>query len=203
MENFGAGEVAPCKGITRADWRLRRQQSVRSTLSGETDVMVLGVPYWEVSVTVSLPDRTDYFDLWSSFIERRRGGDHTFLLPRTFRPGARDVAGSSFPSASVANYSAPSSVLQISGASAWKPRYGDMISYETVGGGLWIGQVMQDENSADPVSVQVEPKTVSPASPSNLRILDALGEFALDGEPTFREGHKRRSLRFKAKQVIR
>ena len=203
MENYGAGEVAPCEGITRADWRLRRQQTKRSTLSGNTDVVELGSPYWEIDIEVALPSRA-LFDLWSGFIDRRRGGEQTFLMSRTFRPGAREISGTSYPSAAVANYSAPSSQLQISGVTGWAPNIGDMVSYSTIGNGVWIGQIVKAEaGTASPIVLQVEPKTVEPAATSAVRVVDALGEFALDGEPRFREGHRRRSLRFSAKQVIR
>jgi len=205
MEFYGAGEVAPCKGITRADWVLKTQQSSRTTLSGETDVIEFGPSYWEVTLDIALPDRTDFFDVWSAFIARRRGQAQTFLMSRAFRPKPKIVTVSSNPSAAVVNYAGPSSILQMTGVGGWKPQIGDMVSYETPGGGLWIGQVVaNDDGLGDPISFQVEPKTVEPKSGGGSpRIFDALGEFSLSGQPRFSEGHKRRSLRFSAKQVLR
>lgn len=200
---MSAGELAPCVGITTHTWTPEPVQTSTESHSGDTSVIELGPPRWRVDVEVSLYSRAVY-DIWSAFIARRRRDAVTFVMPRFFRPRPIEATGVADSSLTISGVDAANQQFTIGGGITGAPKEGDMISYRTVGGGYWIGQVVADATpSGGSVQVTVEPAPVAPRSPPDVLRTDALGEFRLDGEPRFREQSRRRTLRFAAMQVIR
>lgn len=201
---MSAGELIPCRGIVGADWQPMNQQATPETLSGESDVLELGPSYWVVDFEVECPTRED-FDTWSAFLARRGGAAVTFTAPRTFRKLPRDPSVLSDSGVSLTSIDIGARTITLGGVGASKAYAGDMVSYRTLGGGYYIGQVQADTTAVGgsiTLLVWPEPAAKNAVAPLPRRI-EALGEFRLDGAPRWSGEWRRRGVRFTAKQVIR
>lgn len=201
---MSAGEVMPCTGITSAAWALVPQRTEVEALSGGAVSIDLGPAFWEIDLDVSLFSR-DVFDLWAAFIARRRGSSVPFTAWRTFRSRPRDSGVSSDASLTLPSVSIANSTITLGNAGTYTAYPGDMLSYRTQNSGYWVGvSTAQVSAAGGSITIPVEPAPRARASSGQSpRRIQALGEFRLDGEPRFRESQRRRSLRFKARQVIR
>ena len=203
---MSAGELAPCLGIIRADWKRIENQTAVSSNSGETDVIEIGDPMWAISVDVNIKNRV-HFDFWDSFLARRRGQDLTFTIHRTFRPRPLDPLISTDAGLTLDSIDVGASTIQLSAYGAGRKAYpGDMISYRTSGSGYWVGQCTAEATAdgSGVITVPVWPRPVTKHASAPLpRRIQAIGEFRLSGEPRITEGFKNWDIRFDAEQVLR
>lgn len=202
---MSAGELAPCYGIIEAPWTRIENQSAPASNSGDEYPIEFGDPYWSVEVSVEIRNRA-HFDLWDSFLARRRLHARTFTMWRSMRPRPCDPLITSDAGLALSSIDTAASTITLSGYGANRfAHYGDMIGYRTSGGGYWVGQV-EDEaqaNGSGVVTIPVWPRPVAAhASPEPTRF-KASAEFRLSEPPRIREGFKRWSIRFRAEQVLR
>ena len=196
-------EIAPCEGIVTCNWQLKRQQTVRETLSGDQAVIKLGRSYWMVDVKVDAPD-LETFRLWKAFIARRQGSRFTFLLDRRFSASPADPTVSSDAGLDISSVVASTCTVNLTGVGSWAAKAGDLISYVTANAGFWVGEVVADATaSAGAIALTVEPEPVAPNATPAVRRIQAYGEFALEDEPKFTDNWRSRSLTFTARQVLR
>tara|TARA_B100000678_G_scaffold13657_2_gene10744 strand:+ start:919 stop:1530 length:612 start_codon:yes stop_codon:yes gene_type:complete len=203
---MSAGELMPCYGVIESEWTLVENQTANVLNSGQSDVLELGTPYWEVDIRVDCPDRSD-FDEWSAFIRRRRGFDLSFTMWRHFRPLPSDGSILSDSGLTLTGISEVNSTVSFSGFGANKTAHqGDMLSHITAGSGYWLGEVSEttQANGSGVITVPVNPRPrPAHASAPLPRRIKSLGEFRLSDRPQFTERFRNYSLRFSARQVIR
>lgn len=201
---MSAGALIPCRGIVKAEWTPTVQQAAPETLSGESDVIELGRSYWALDFEVEL-SRRSYFDEWAVFLAERDGADLSFTSPRHFRKYPADPLAFSDGSLTLIGVDQSARTVSFGGVGTNIATRGDMISYRTAGNGYWVGMVRYDAIPAGgTVTMPVWPAPVAPhpTTPTPRRI-EALGEFKIDGDVRWGERAHRRTISFKAKQVLR
>lgn len=203
---MSAGEQAPCEGVITSTWQMVDNQTAIVSNSGETDVLELGTPFWEIDVRVDCPNRTN-FDVWKAFLARRWSFDLTFTMWHSLRSLPVDRTITSDTSLAISGISEVNSTISFTSFGASKTAtLGDMISYRTADNGYWVGMVTEttqaDVSGVVTVPVWPRPRAVHATTVSPRR-LQALGEFRLSERPRLRENFKDYSVQFKARQVIR
>ena len=204
---MSAGEQAPCLGIIEARWTPIENQTSVTSNSGEADVIEIGDPFWSIEVNVNIRNRV-HFDVWDTFLTRRKLADLTFTMWRSLRPTPRDPAITADATLSIVSVDSGNSTVTISDVrSVGRKAYpGDMISYRTANNGYWVGQVLAEAtyDGSGEATLSVWPRPVAPhASVTAPRRIAALGEFRLTEAARVQEGFKRWDIRFRAEQVLR
>ena len=203
---MSAGEQAPCEGVITSTWQMVDNQTAIVSNSGETDVLELGTPFWEIDVRVDCPNRSN-FDVWKAFLARRWSFDLTFTMWHSLRSLPVDRTIISDTALTLYGVSEVNSQLSFTNFGQEKTATeGDMISYRTADDGYWVGMVMETTQASSSgvafVPVWPRPRTPHATDPAPRRI-QALGEFRLSERPRLRENFKDYSVQFKARQVIR
>ena len=116
---MSAGEQAPCEGVISAVWNPIENQTAVTSNSGNTDVLELGTPFWEVEINVDCPNHAN-FDTWVSFLHRRRMFDLTFTMWNHLRPLPSDRTITSDTGLTLGSISEANSTLTFSGFGASK-----------------------------------------------------------------------------------
>ena len=196
---MSVGEFWPEKGIVSNTWTLNRRDSAPASLSGNSIAVPLGEPFWTINVSVEVPaKRSQLASLWSGFFARREGRKNTFTANRSFQ--SFPFSGTVPAAVSLGLINRSESLIDLIGLASHSFSVGDMISYITVGGGYYIGEISEIVSST---RAKVVPPPFFSAPEPNLRLIKALGEFRLDAAPDPVERSSQRTWSFTATQVIR
>lgn len=197
------GEIFLTDRLKDCSWTLVPRQSVPfGRQTGQ--VIRYGQPYWAAQFRYENLSETGLRAM-SAWLARREGARVTFTAYRPTR--ARPLSGlSSNSGIAIFDVSTANSTLSLSGLGSNAIAPGDMVSYYTAANGYYCGEVV----SVSSLSSGNQTVTVSPApvaingSTPNVRLVQALAEFQLDGEATISEPHDRRyAVSFSARQVER
>jgi len=197
------GDIFITDRLKECSWGLIPRQSAPFARGGGSQVIVYGYPYWSASFRYENLDDAGMREM-SAWLAGRQGSRYSFLAyrPRTRLPagGATSNSGVTLAAVDTAN-----SELDFTGLPhALEP--GDMVSYYTAASGYYCGEVVSaGAYSAGAQTVGVQPPPVAEhASTPNPRIVEALCEFQIEGQPQIVETHdKRYTVSFGARQVER
>jgi hypothetical protein len=201
---MSAGELFLTDKLKECTWSLVERQSDAETRENGGQVVSLGRPYWMMTARYDNLDLETFRQL-SAWVVRRKRSRVTFTAWRPDRPALAlnsSITNSGLGVSSV-NISGGTVTLTGLGSNVISP--GDMIGFSTLAGGYWVGEATATAApSAGSATVSVWPYPQTPHGTPNVRLLKALGEFQLVGEPSSREPSSRvRSIEFTARQVIR
>lgn len=198
---MSAGEFWPEKGIIDNTWTLNLQDTLPSSLSGQSIPVRLGEPFWSISVDVDVPRNSLLETQWAAFFDRRDGSGVSFTANRSFR--SFPITGGDSAGINVTADRAASTVT-LSGLGARTGSPSDMLSFYTASQGYWVGSiksVLSSASGTETYEVSPPPFTPNAAAPVPRR-LKAIGEFRLIGQPRPTETYNSRGWRFAARQLI-
>lgn len=201
---MSAGELMLTDCLKDCTWELMGRQSDPETRSNGGAVVTYGRPYWVIRARYENYD--DAFSrLLSAWVARRERARVSFTMWRPDRPTTLLNPAITNSGLGVSSVSAGASTVSLTGLGSNVISPGDMIGYSTLAGGYWVGEATATATpSGGNATVSVKPYPQSPHGTPNVRLLKALGEFQLVGEPSRSEPSSRnRSLEFTARQVIR
>lgn len=196
------GEIFLTDRLKDCSWTLVPRQSVPfGRQAGQ--VISYGQPFWVAQFRYENLDEAGLRAL-SAWLARREGARVTFTAYRPTRAQpSSGVASNSGIGISAINTGA--STIALTGLSTNAMQPGDMVSYYTAAGGYYCGEVVAVGSlSAGAQTVTVKPAPVALNASPQVRIVEALAEFQLDGEAAISEPHDRRyGVSFTARQVER
>jgi hypothetical protein len=201
---MSAGELFLTDKLKECTWQLVERQTDAETRENGGQVVSLGRPYWMLTARYDNLD-IDGFRQLTAWLARRRRSRVTFTAWRPDRPALALNSSISNSGLGVSAVSISGGTVSLTGLSTNVISPGDMIGFSTLAGGYWVGEATATATpTAGAATVNVWPYPQTPHGTPNVRLLKALGEFQLVGEPTLREPSSRvRSLEFNARQVIR
>lgn len=197
------GEIFLTDRLKDSSWTLVPRQSVPFGRRGG-QVISYGQPFWAASFRYENLNEAGLRAM-SAWLARREGARFTFTAyrPTRARP-ASGLASNSGVGISAINVGA--STISLTGLSTNAMQAGDMVSYYTSGNGYYCGEILSVgalSGGAQTVTVKPAPQTVNVSTP-NVRVVQALCEFQIDGEASISEPHDRRyGVSFTARQVER
>lgn len=197
------GEAWITDRLKECSWSLMQRQSAPAARGGGSQVIVYGPPYWVATFRYENLDDAGMREM-SAWLAGRQGSRYSFLAyrPRTRLPSGGATSNSGVTLSAV---DTPNSELDFTGLPhALVP--GDMVSYYTNASGYYCGEVTSAGTySAGAQTVGVSPPPVAKhTSTPAPRIVEALCEFQIEGQPQIVETHdKRYSVSFGARQVER
>ena len=200
---MSAGEIFLTDRLKDCSWSLMHRQS--APFARQTgQVIVYGSAFWNASFRYENLSETGLRAL-SAWIARREGARNSFTAYRpTRRLPASGLASNS--GVGISAISTANSTISLSGLGSNAMIAGDMVGYYTAALGYYCGEVV----SVGSLSAGAQTVTVSPApvavhgSTPNVRVVDALAEFQIEGQPTISEPHDLRyAVSFSARQVER
>lgn len=197
------GEIFITDRLKECSWGLVQRQSAPASRGGGAQVIVYGNPFWGATFRYENLDADGMREM-SAWITRRQGSRYSFLAyrPRTRLPsgGATSNSGVTLAAVDTAN-----SELDFTGLP--HPLIaGDMVSYYTQASGYYCGEVTAAGTfSAGAQTVGVSPPPVAKHSSTPApRIVEALCEFQIEGQPQVTETYDRKYIvSFAARQVER
>lgn len=203
---MSAGEAILTDCLKECSWRLSERQSDAETRENGGQVVTWGRPFWMLTARYENLSDTAFRAL-TAWIARRKRSRVTFTAWRADRPALALNASITNSGLGIggAGVSIVNSTVPLTGLGSNVISPGDMIGYSTLAGGYWVGEATATATpTAGAATVSVWPYPQTPHGTPNVRLLKALGEFQLVGEPNIREPSSRvRSLEFEAHQVIR
>lgn len=203
---MSAGEIFLTDGLKECTWTLMERQSDPETRENGGAVVTFGRPFWVMSARYDNLSETA-FRLLSAWIARRKRSRVTFTAYRPDRPATLLNPAITNSGLGVSAVSIENATVSLTGLGSNVISPGDMISFYTATGGYWVGMATATATptaGAATVSVWPPPQTPSTSPSPAVRLLQALGEFQLTGEPALSEPSSRvRSVEFTARQVIR
>lgn len=199
---MSAGEIFLTDRLKECSWVLVPRQSVPfGRQAGQ--VVTYGQPFWTAQLRYENLSETGLRAL-SAWIARREGARVTFTA---FRPTRRRPSSglSSNSGLGISAVDTGASTISLTGLSTNAMQPGDMVSYFTAANGYFCGEVVSVGSlSAGAQTVTVRPAPVAAHASPQVRVVEALAEFQLDGEIAISEPHDRRyAVSFNARQVER
>lgn len=201
---MSAGELFLTDCLKECTWTLMERQSDAETRENGGAVVTFGRPYWTLRARYeNLSDSA--FRALTAWIARRRRSRYSFTAYRADRPGLLLNSSITNSGLGVSSVSIASATVSLTGLGTNVISPGDMIGFSTLAGGYWVGEATASATpTAGAATVSVWPPPQTPHGTPNVRLLQALGEFQLMGEPALTEPSSRiRALEFSARQVIR
>jgi hypothetical protein len=197
------GEIFLTDRLKDCSWFLSPRQSVPFGRRGG-QVITYGQPYWSAQFRYENLDEAGLRAM-SAWIARREGARYTFTAYRpTRRKPASGLASNS--GVGISAISTINSTISLTGLSTNAMAAGDMVSYYTAALGYYCGEIVSVgalSGGAQTVTVRPAPVTVNVSTP-DVRVVEAIGEFQLDGEVRLSEPYDRRyAVSFAARQVER
>jgi hypothetical protein len=197
------GEIFLTDRLKDCSWFLSPRQSVPFGRRGG-QVITYGQPYWSAQFRYENLDEAGLRAM-SAWIARREGARYTFTA---YRP-TRKLPASGLASNSgvgIASISTINSTVSLTGLSTNAMVPGDMVSYYTAALGYYCGEIVSVgtlSGGAQTVTVRPAPVTVNVSTP-DVRVVEAVCEYQLDGEVRISEPYDRRyAVSFAARQVER
>lgn len=200
---MSAGEIFLTDRLKDCSWALiPRQSAPFGRQAGQ--VVSYGQPFWSAQFRYENLDEAGLRAL-SAWLARRDGARVTFTAYRPTR--AKPSSGlASNSGVGISAISTANSTISLTGLSTNAMLPGDMVGYFTAASGYYCGEVVSVgtlTGGAQTVTVRPAPVAVNGSTP-NVRVVQALAEFQIDGEATISEPYDRRySLSFSARQVER
>jgi hypothetical protein len=201
---MSAGELFLTDKLKECTWTLNERQTDAETRENGGQVVALGRPFWSLTARYENLTDTDFRTL-TAWLARRKRSRVSFTAWRPDRPALALNSSITNSGLGVSAVSISGGTVSLTGLSTNVISPGDMIGFSTLAGGYWVGEATATATpTAGAATVNVWPYPQTPHGTPNVRLLKALGEFQLVGEPTLREPSSRvRSLEFTARQVIR
>lgn len=196
------GEQLLTTCLKDASWVLVPRQAVPAAAFGG-QVISYGSSYWVAGFSYS-GLKLDEFRALSAWLARREGARYTFTAYRPTRAQPADGPSVTNTGVDIASVDAANKTISFTGLPC-DLTAGDMVGYSTAAGGYYVGEVTADAaESGGAATVSVTPAPVTEHATANARIVQALGEFQLDGPPRISEPHSKRfEVSFQARQVER
>jgi hypothetical protein len=199
---MSAGEIFLTDRLKDCSWTLiPRQSTPFGRQAGQ--VVSYGQPYWAAQFRYENLDEAGLRAL-SAWLARREGARVTFTAYRPTR--ARPSSGlASNSGVGISAINTGASTISLTGLSTNAMAPGDMVSYFTAASGYYCGEVVSVGSlSSGAQTVTVKPAPVALNASPQVRIVEALAEFQIDGEAAISEPHDRRyGVSFSARQVER
>jgi hypothetical protein len=196
------GEIFLTDRLKDSSWNLAHRQS--TPFGRQTgQVITYGQPFWMATFRYENLSEAGLRSL-SGWLARREGSRVTFTA---FRPTRRKPAGGATANTGVtiASIDVATGVIDLTGL-PHALQAGDMFSYYTAANGYHCGEISLVTgfgSGAQSIQTKPGPVTAHASSPAP-RIVEALAEFQLEGQPQISEPHDRRySVQFTARQVER
>lgn len=201
---MSAGELFLTDCLKECSWSLNERQSEAETRENGGQVVSLGRPFWSMQARYDNLD-IDQFRALTAWLARRKRSSVSFTAWRPDRPTLALNSSITNSGLGVSAVSISGGTVSLTGLSTNVISPGDMIGFSTLAGGYWVGEATATASpTAGAATVNVWPYPQTPHGTPNVRLLKALGEFQLVGEPSIREPSNRiRSVEFNARQVIR
>jgi len=201
---MSAGEVFLTDCLKECTWTLVERQSEAETRENGGSIVALGRPYWAMTAQYEHLDDTA-FRLLTAWIARRKRARVSFTAWRPDRPAPVLAPSITNSGLAISGISIAASTISLTGLSTNVISPGDMLGYSTLAGGYWVGMATATAvPTTGAATVNVWPPPQTEHGTENMRLLKALGEFQLVGDPSMSETSSRtRSLSFNARQVIR
>lgn len=201
---MSAGELFLTDKLKECTWTLNERQTDAETRENGGQVVALGRPFWSLTARYENLTDTDFRTL-TAWLARRKRSRVSFTAWRPDRPALALNSSITNSGLGVSAVSISGGTVSLTGLSTNVISPGDMIGFSTLAGGYWVGMATATATpTAGAATVNVWPYPQTPHGTPNVRLLKALGEFQLIGEPSIREPSSRvRSLEFTARQVIR
>jgi hypothetical protein len=202
------GDLILTHGIQKMDMALVPMQTQRMGASGASLRVTLGPSLWRLDVQTGYLPEAQARE-WDAWLARRIHFGETFTAWRYLRENPAGNIGTPDSGVTLAAVDIPNNELDLTGATNYTARAGDMISYRTDTNGYYLGMITAPVSaSGGSVSVPVVPTPLAKhATTPALRRVQALGEFELAtaiepfGDYTADPGGRR--LNFQAMQVLR
>lgn len=201
---MSAGELILTDCLKECTWSLMHRQSDAETRANGGSVVTFGRPFWVIRARYDNMDDSTFRAL-TAWIARRDRSRVTFTAWRADRPALTLNSAISNSGLGVSAVDASASTVSLTGLGSNVISPGDMVGFSTLAGGYWVGEATALATpSGGAATVSVKPYPQTPHGTPNVRLLKALGEFQLVGEPSISEPSSRiRSVEFSARQVIR
>lgn len=201
---MSAGELILTDCLKECTWQLVEQQSAPETRANGGQVVTWGRPFW--SLTARYENLSDAgFRALTAWVSRRKRSRVSFTAWRADRPAPLLNPAMTNTGLGVSSVNISAGTVTLTGLGSTVISPGDMIGFSTLAGGYWVGEATATATpSGGTATISVWPYPQTPHGTPNVRLLKALGEFQLVGDPVIREPSSRvRSLEFVARQVIR
>lgn len=201
---MSAGELILTDCLKECSWSLVERQSEAETRENGGQVVALGRPFWTLTARYENLSDTAFRAL-TAWLARRKRSRVSFTAWRPDRPTLALNSSITNSGLGVSAVSISGGTVSLTGLGTNVISPGDMIGFSTLAGGYWVGEATATATpTAGAATVSVWPYPQTPHGTPNVRLLKALGEFQIVGEPVIREPSNRvRSLEFNARQVIR
>jgi hypothetical protein len=201
---MSAGELFLTDKLKECTWTLNERQSEAETRENGGQVVSLGRPFWSLNARYENLTDSDFRTL-TAWLARRKKSRVSFTAWRPDRPALALNSSITNSGLGVSAVNISGGTVSLTGLSTNVISPGDMIGFSTLAGGYWVGEATATATpSGGAATVSVWPYPQTPHGTPNVRLLKALGEFQLVGEPMLREPSNRvRSLDFNARQIIR
>lgn len=201
---MSAGELILTDCLKECTWTLNERQSEAETRENGGQVVALGRPFWSLQARYDNLD-IDQFRALTAWLARRKRSRVSFTAWRADRPALALNSSITNSGLGVSAVSISGGTVSLTGLGTNVISPGDMIGFSTLAGGYWAGEATATASpTAGAATVNVWPYPQTPHGTPAVRLLKALAEFQLVGEPSIREPSNRiRSVEFNARQVIR
>ncbi len=199
---MSVGELMPCAGLKFCDWRPQVSATRRFGRSAQSVSTVTGPGYWVARIETGFLTLAQARE-WSAFLSRREGDGVSFTAWRSWR--TKPKGEMSIADGSIGVVPSPGdNTLALSGVGNYTAQKGDMISYRTLKGGYYCGEVLQNAFSeSNSITLNVWPRPVAAHATPEVKRVQALAEFYLLNSPPYFEDYSGRSLVLEARQTDR
>lgn len=172
---MSAGEVMLTDRLKSCTWRLVERQTQQFARGGASAVIQIGEPYWLIDLVYENLGATEFRAL-SAWLARRRGALVTFSAFRADRPHPANITAE--PVATITSQDVSTIRVQ---AGPDLVGVGDMISYNAVSGGRFIGEVTNVvATGAGYADVNTVPLPPTPHGTPVVQLVPAVGLFRLE-----------------------
>jgi hypothetical protein len=201
---MSAGELFLTDKLKECTWTLNERQSEAETRENGGQVVSLGRPFWSLNARYENLTDSDFRTL-TAWLARRKKSRVSFTAWRPDRPALALNSSITNSGLGVSAVNISGGTVSLTGLSTNVISPGDMIGFSTLAGGYWVGEATATATpSGGAATVSVWPYPQTPHGTPAVRLLKALGEFQIVGEPMLREPSNRvRSLDFNGRQIIR
>lgn len=168
-------EILNCEGLISAPWSPNHRQSSQNTVSGASQPIRFGDPFWTVDLSYSLTE-FQFRGLTAQF-NRLDGAIGQMEIWRMNRQ--RPVAIPGADASTVTAFSVTGDVVTIT-TNGGALGLGDMLSYDAANGRRWVGELSEiTGGSGNQVVGKCLPPIVAPAGSPNAIVYQAYGLFRM------------------------
>lgn len=200
---MAAAEIFLTDCLKECTWTLNERQSEAHTRENGGQSVTWGRPFW--SLTARYENLSDAaWRALTAWIQRRKGARVSFTAYRPDRPAPLLNPAMTNTGLGLSSINISTNQISLTGLGSTVISPGDMVSFETLAGGRWIGETTVGATPvAGAATITVWPYPQTQAATPNVRLFQPLGLFHMTGQPILREPSTRqRSLEFQAKQII-